>query len=258
MAAREVARAARRAPWRARRPCRSSITSQCTGRTNSRVARAPAHALRNGQRIERRLHDARQQRHRVACPASCLYRRGTVPLPSSSRCSAVDRHAAALREGRGRARGLPAGVERRADRRAARLMFCSGCRDASRFTSTASRRGVANDCTSPCASPACASPSRTPARERQLQLAQRLRRQLFGAELDQKVAPLAPCRCVSHHAAPAAVAAAASPLPLQHREAQRLAARVVRLRHGPRQRAHAQDVALALGHRDGACAHRAD
>ena len=43
-----------------------SITSQCTGRTNSRVARAPVHAPRDRQRIERRLHDPGQQLGRAA------------------------------------------------------------------------------------------------------------------------------------------------------------------------------------------------
>ena len=61
MSARGARRRRCRECARARARRRTACTSQCTGRTNSASDDTPAHALRDRQRVERALHDGRQQ-----------------------------------------------------------------------------------------------------------------------------------------------------------------------------------------------------
>ena len=148
--------------------------------------------------------------------------------------STVD--AAAFRKGECGARGLAVAVECGTHGRPAPLDVLIRLRDSEAFH-PAPRGGAAcerADLAVRQAAPARARCARREANARSSS-GKRLRRQLLGAEFDQEIPLRHACERLLWH---------------QHREAQRLAAGVVRLRHGARQRAHAQDVALALGHGD--------
>ena len=123
-----------------------------------------------------------------------------------------------------------------------RFRCCSGCREASRRTRTASRRGVAKrgdravrEC------PPCRARVSTPAAKACSSV-----RSAFGGSSS---VPSSTRKSRRSSFMPPLLPA---PSAVQQREAERLAALVVRLRHRARERAHAQDVALPLGHRDGA------
>ena len=202
MTARGIARRQCRGCARGRRPRRAASPASAPGRTNCASPAAPAHALGDGQRVQRRVHDARQQRAAARRPASCPCKTGTRPCLRSTRPSARCSTPQLSREGVCRARGRAGCVEGRVDRRAAALDVCAGCTCASARHQHRQppRRREAR--TSPCASAASSQARRDAvARRPARQLRQRLRRQLFGAELDEKIDAVAhACRSRGRHA----------------------------------------------------------
>ena len=150
------------------------------------LARAPAHALRDRQRIERGLDDAGQQRRGGG--AGFLALEGQeLALALGDAPERFERDTAALGEGRGRARRCTLLVEGGVDRWAATLDLLFGLR----------RRQCAHQHSEP---PRCcvglhravpetrrSEPRGDALGERTLELRQRERRQFFGAELEEEI-----------------------------------------------------------------------
>ena len=151
------------------------------------VARAPAHALGDPQRIERRLHDTGQQRH--GRRARLLALEGQeLALAFGDAAERVERDAAALGEGRGGARRRALLVEGGVDRRTAALdeLFRLRGGQAAHQHGEPARRSVgleARMCET-----GGGEPGRDALGERALELRQRDGRQLLGAELEKEVA----------------------------------------------------------------------
>ena len=121
----------------------SSMTTQCTGRTNS-ASPAPQRMRRGiGSCIERRLHQRRQQPHGCLAGA-CSGEEQKRALGVVDALERLDGGAAALGEGERGARRRAARIEGGAQRRSAALQTAArAARAARRRTSTARRRGVA-------------------------------------------------------------------------------------------------------------------
>ena len=223
------------------------------------VAGAPAHAPRDRQLVERRLHDAGQQCGGLSRPRASSCRTGTRPSVPSMRVSAVtatpqdSANAVAARV------GLPRGVER--GRRPAGRGARSAARAVRRRAGARARRVGA----------ASRRRARRRARDARHRVPRRRRREtlrasasrLFGGSSSVPISTrksaaftyatrgLSPFRAAKRGLSPFFMQSVVIDVCLlQHRKAQRLAAGVIRLRNRARERAHAQDVALALGDGD--------
>jgi hypothetical protein len=151
------------------------------------VARAPAHALRDGQRIERRLHDAGQQRGRARA-GFAAFEVQKFAFAFGDAAERVERDAATVCECRRGSRRCALFVERGVDRWTAALDALLGLRvdELAHQHGKTAGRGI---CVQRAVRQAGGFESRTNAcGERTLEFGQRERRQFFGAEFEQKVA----------------------------------------------------------------------
>jgi hypothetical protein len=133
-----------------------------------RVAGAPAHALRDRQRVERRFDDPGNSAG-VGSPFFRADEHQHASLRTVDLLQLIDADSARRRESSRCLGRLTASSNAFATAGPCRLISWSGCCSAKPCTRTASRRGVANHSTSPCAIAAgqtflrCRRPARAPA-----------------------------------------------------------------------------------------------
>ena len=183
---RDVPGCARRAASPARRPGRSSITTQCTGRTNCALPAPQRMRCGIGSASSAACTMPGSRSRGARAGLACRRRTGTSPLPSSQRSSVVDRRrrSSARRPSAARV-GCAGGVEGGAHRRARALQV---------LIRLAARRGA-----SPAPRGAAASRSDCSCAVRELGLveaAARCPRRMPAASVQQRLAAAAP-RCRS-------------------------------------------------------------
>src|SRR5256884_6693983 len=166
-------------------------------------ARPPVHATRDRQRIERRLHQSRQQRHgALAGPAT--QEEQERPLALVQALQRLDARAATLGERKRGPRRLACCIERRVQRRSAALEVLLGLLRGESLHPHGEppRGGKADELT--VRQIRLVESRGESGDERLLQGGERAGRQLLGADLEEEVAPLG-----LRAAAPAAAAGAA-------------------------------------------------
>ncbi len=221
-----------------------------------RFARLPSACA--AQWAARRAPPARCRATGRSCvrPIRCRERPATRPSGVSSVSSAATSTPQPRANALAACVGVPLRVERRLDRRAATFQRPVGLLLDSRRTRTARRRGVANRSTAPCCRPASARPLHDAVCKSSADsVEQRLRRQFLGADLDQEIpegtharSPVVKAMVPGNGGSRCRVTRGR---PCAASETQCFATRVVRLGDAAREGAHAQDVALAFGDRDG-------
>ena len=151
------------------------------------IARTPAHALRDRQRIERGLDDAGQQRRGGRARLAALEEQ-ELALAFGDATQRLERDTAALGEGRAGTRRGALLVEGGADRRttALELLFGLCRRQGAHQHGEPARRGVGVHCA--VREARCGETRGDALGERTLELRQGKRRQFFGAEFEEEVA----------------------------------------------------------------------
>src|SRR5213080_2299766 len=175
-----------------------------------RSALAPVHAARNGQRIEHLAHEVGQQINR-ALAGLRADEEEEFPFAFVELLERLDARAAALGEGERGARRLPSRTEGGGKGRSAALHVLLGLPrgEALRPHRQAPRGGKAREL--PVREARLVEPRGKSRHERLLERAQRPRRQLLGADLEEEVVTLTPhAALVLHAAAPGAPPAAAA------------------------------------------------
>src|SRR5947207_2184207 len=174
-----------------------------------RSALAPVHAARNGQRIEHLAHEVGQQINR-ALAGLRADEEEEFPFAFVELLERLDARAAALGEGERGARRLPSRTEGGGKGRSAALHVLLGLPrgEALRPHRQAPRGGKAREL--PVREARLVEPRGKSRHERLLERAQRPRRQLLGADLQEEVVTLTPHAALVLHAAAAGAPPAAA------------------------------------------------
>ena len=151
-----------------------------------RLPLAPVHAPRNRQLIERPLHQGGQQLHR-GLPGARADEEEKRPLALIEPLEGGDAAAAALGEGERGARRRATGIEGGAERGSASFQMLLGLRSGEALHVHGKSAGRGKTRNAPMVQPRLVEACGESCGEGLLERAQRLRRQLLGADLDQEV-----------------------------------------------------------------------